>query len=146
MRKTSSGSGLVLYIPGRFPGLNEVTDANRRNRYAGATQKRAATLAVQHAAAGCPRLGGRYVWMFTWFCTDKRRDPDNIASACKFVFDGLQAAGVLDNDGWAQVAEIHHRFELAEAAGVAVCATEVCPPLVREYRRSLGNSLNFHKF
>lgn len=123
--KVQNTSVFVLFIPGRFPGLNEVTAANRRNRYAGARQKRAMTAAVVQAARDCPRLSGRYVWTFTWHCTDKRRDPDNIASACKFVFDGLQAAGVLDNDGWAQVAEIRHRFELAEDEGVAVCATEV---------------------
>ena len=112
-----------ILIPGEFPGLNEVTAANRTNRYAGAAQKRRATDAVAmyvKAHRLRPLFPQRYNWRFTWYCADRRRDPDNIASACKFVFDGLQKAGVLDNDGWSQVGEICHRFVVDAEPGVLV--------------------------
>ena len=112
-----------ILIPGEFPGLNEVTAANRTNRFAGATQKRRATETVAQYLEACrikPLLARRYSWRFTWYCTDRRRDPDNISSACKFVFDGLQKAGVLDNDGWSQVGEISHRFFIDQQPGVLV--------------------------
>jgi len=112
-----------ILIPGEFPGLNEVTAANRSNRYAGASQKRRSTDAVAmyvKAHRLRPLFQRRYRWRFIWYCTDRRRDPDNIASACKFVFDGLQKAGILDNDGWQQVGEICHRFVVDITPGVLV--------------------------
>lgn len=39
---------------------------------------------------------------------DTRRDPDGVcAGAAKLILDCLQEAGVLENDGWAQVASLH---------------------------------------
>ena len=50
----------------------------------------------------------------TWYCKDKRRDPDNVAAAVKFIWDGLVAAGVIENDGWTQNAGWTNRFEVDE--------------------------------
>ena len=38
-----------------------------------------------------------------WFCKDRRKDPDNIASYVKFIFDAMVSYGTLENDGWNQV-------------------------------------------
>ena len=122
-----SEAAFSMLIPGEFPGLNEVTAANRANRYAGAKQKRRSTDSVAmyiKARRVKPLLARRYSWRFTWYCSDRRRDPDNIASACKFVFDGLQKAGILENDGWSQVGEIHHRFVVDIEPGVLVEAID----------------------
>ena len=111
-----------LWIPGRLPGLNAVIDANRCNIYKGATLKKRADEAVRVAvreAGNFTPLDGCYHWRFTWRCENQRRDPDNIASACKFVFDGLQHTGIITNDGWATVRSIEHRFE-CDAPGVLV--------------------------
>lgn len=49
---------------------------------------------------------------FKWFCKDRRRDPDNIASNAKFVFDALVKSGRLESDGWKFVANISHEFHV----------------------------------
>ncbi len=106
----------TLWIPGRLPGLNEVIETNRSNRYQGATLKKNATMLVQVVSReGFTALVcGSYHWRFTWYEKDRRRDPDNIASAAKFIFDGLQHRGVITNDGWGTVASIYHAFEIGE--------------------------------
>ena len=40
---------------------------------------------------------------YVWVEPNRNRDKDNVAFAKKFVQDGLVKAGVLVNDGWAQV-------------------------------------------
>ena len=35
---------------------------------------------------------------FIWYEKTKRRDPDNVASAKKFILDALQKQGILPND------------------------------------------------
>jgi len=114
-----------IFIPGELPGLNKVIDANRTNRYRGASVKRRTTDSVMMillAQRVIPLPDVTHIWEFTWTCRDRRRDPDNIASAVKFVFDGMIAAGVIRNDGWKQVAEIHHLFEVGPDVGVRVQA------------------------
>jgi len=103
---------ITFFLEGRLDGLNSVVDANRRNRYAGAKLKAEATnsIAWQIKTFSLPHLTDPHHYTFTWHEKDKRRDPDNVASACKFIFDGLIAAGVIDNDGWGQVAGITHKF------------------------------------
>lgn len=115
----------TLWIPYKFPSLNEVIDQNRRNKHLGAVMKRNLTLVVKtYAQEKFTALNdGPYRWRFTWYEENRTRDPDNIASACKFVFDGLQAAGVIPGDGWRVVGEIHHAFEIGEP-GVLVEAFE----------------------
>ena len=112
---------LSVFFTGRLPGLNEVTAANRRNRYAGAKQKARVedALVAQLPAARATVPAGCH-WRFTWYEADRRRDPDNIASATKFIFDALQAAGVLPNDNWHYVTALEHRFIVAAPVGVLV--------------------------
>lgn len=35
---------------------------------------------------------------FTWIIPNKKKDPDNIAFAKKFIFDGMMEAGFIEND------------------------------------------------
>lgn len=42
-------------------------------------------------------------FIFHWYSKDKNIDPDNICHAMKYIFDGLQHAKVIYNDGWKQV-------------------------------------------
>lgn len=41
-----------------------------------------------------------------------RRDPDNIAAAVKFIWDGLVEAGVIPNDGWKENGGWSNHFEV----------------------------------
>ena len=49
---------------------------------------------------------------FHWYLPNKKKDPDNIARAKKFILDGLQVAGFLKNDGWAQIAGFRDSFHI----------------------------------
>ena len=40
---------------------------------------------------------------YTWFCKDKRKNPDNISVGRKFVLDALVKAKIIPNDGWNEV-------------------------------------------
>ncbi|MNC77913.1 Endodeoxyribonuclease RusA [compost metagenome] len=48
----------------------------------------------------------------TWYCDTMRQDKDNISAGVKFILDGLQAAGVIKNDGWKQIGRIEHDFAI----------------------------------
>ena len=83
---------------GRFPSLNEYIDAERTNRFKAAAMKRKYTDAVVEAANNMPAFLDPVHVTFNWYERDKRRDPDNVAFAKKFIFDGLVKAGVIKND------------------------------------------------
>jgi hypothetical protein len=51
-------------------------------------------------------------YVITWYCKNMRQDKDNIMAGQKFIFDGLMAAKKLQNDGWKQVRDVTHKFEV----------------------------------
>lgn len=86
---------------------NEYIGALDRSRHAGAALKKTAQRTVELCATtqlrGFRPVGP--VWMkYTWYERNKRRDKDNVSSfGRKVIQDGLVKAGVLKNDGWAQI-------------------------------------------
>ena len=61
---------------------------------------------------------------------NKKRDPSNVfASATKFIEDGLQAAGVIENDGWDQVLGIRSYVHLDRESTGAVMLVMSNEPL-----------------
>jgi Holliday junction resolvase RusA-like endonuclease len=107
---------MKLTIPGRLPGLNEITDAARGNRYASAKMKKEYTELVAWCAkaARLPRME-KIDLAITWYEPNKRRDKDNIMAGQKFIWDGLVQAGVIENDGWKQIGDILHFFAVDKA-------------------------------
>lgn len=103
MHKESMSRQFFL-IPERLPGLNEVINANRRNRYVGAgLKKKTDELISWHIRAAMAAGNLRPVRFpcrisFTWEECTARRDCDNIAFAKKFILDALQECGILPND------------------------------------------------
>lgn len=101
-------------IPGPLPGLNDYIDANRANRNKGANLKRSAQNIVILCAK--KQLRGFHpkgpVWMtYTWYERNRKRDKDNISSGGrKVIQDSLVKAGVLKNDGWADIEGFSDRF------------------------------------
>jgi len=57
---------------------------------------------------------------FIWIESNKRRDPDNVAFAKKFILDAAQKAGLIENDGHKQIAGFTDRFEFGGQCGVVV--------------------------
>ena len=103
-----------LIVPGPLPGLNEYIDAERRHRQQGAALKRQAqtvvTAAILRQLHGV-RFKGPVVMRYLWVERDRRRDKDNVSSfGRKVIQDALVRAGVLHNDGWADIDGFSDRF------------------------------------
>lgn len=83
----------------RFPTLNEYIDCERGSTIAAAAMKKKCTEQVkeQCVAQQIKPVNGKVDLLFEWH-SSTRHDPDNVAFAKKFILDGLQAAGVLEND------------------------------------------------
>ena len=87
-----------------MPGFNEIIKAAKQGR--GKYQpyndiKRKNTELVSWVSKKIPKKKKIFLDI-TWIEKDRRRDPDNIAAAVKFIWDGLVEAGVIENDGWKQ--------------------------------------------
>ena len=104
---------MEIILPGTFTTLNEYIAANNRNRHISAKIKRDET---ERVILGCYNLKGvkpsEYPLnvTFSWYCTNRKSDPDNIAFAKKFILDGLVEAGMLENDGWKQINSLKDVF------------------------------------
>ena len=56
---------------------------------------------------------------FRWISTKSdRRDPDNIASACKYILDSMQQVGKLKNDSRKYITGLYHDFEIGSEYAV----------------------------
>lgn len=59
-------------------------------------------------------IDGPFATVFTWYAKNRRQDPDNIASAVKYLFDAAQDCGLLANDSWKYTAGgFMHRFRVS---------------------------------
>lgn len=99
-----------LIIKGRLDGLNEVINANRTNKYKGneikkANERRVIIYARHQKLKPIKNYPVKVI--INWYEKDKRRDWDNVLSGKKFIFDGLQKAGVLAGDGQKYICKIH---------------------------------------
>lgn len=105
-----------IVIPLPLMSLNEYTNKQRINRYAGANAKKQSTGICQVHVKSAMNKGVKFEppfrLKFTWYCKDKRQDPDNIAFQKKFVLDGMVKAGFIENDGWQQVLGFEDYFQV----------------------------------
>jgi len=91
--------------------LNSYIRAERANKYYSAKIKKEQTEMVGWIAKGLKLTPPLHI-TFNWFCKNKRKDPDNIAFAKKFILDGLVMVGVLTNDGWGEIAGFTDVFKV----------------------------------
>lgn len=55
-----------------------------------------------------------FATIFTWFAPSRRADPDNIASATKYVLDAAQKVGLIKQDSWRYTSGgFMHRFRVS---------------------------------
>jgi len=108
---------MEIIIPGEFTNLNKYTAAQRANRYLGAKIKKEETERVMWI---CKKYrynkisNHRHCLGFTWYCKDRRTDPDNIAFAKKFILDGLVESGILEDDGWKNIRRFEDHFKISK--------------------------------
>lgn len=90
-----------MVIPGELPGLNQILNVSKSHWAKYHKLKKQYTTLVAILARTClkPCFSSVHIDIH-WFCRNKKRDPDNICSAKKFLLDGLVAAGILADDGW----------------------------------------------
>ena len=103
-----------LIISGRLAGMNEYTEQNRRNKYAGASMKAKEQAKVEwtiRQQIKVKKLNPPVNLAYTYYEPNKRRDKDNISAfAHKVVQDALTATGLLENDGWAEIGSFQDDF------------------------------------
>lgn len=100
-------------IRGTLPGLNELIEAERRNRFIGANLKKQYEAVVMRAARslGNVEFEEPVYMVYHWYEKDRRRDKDNIcAFGRKVIQDALVKARFLRNDGWKNIAGFEDRF------------------------------------
>ena len=77
-------------IDKRLIGLNEYTNKNRHNKYAGAKQKKDEQEYIKMCIKqqlGNLKIEKTVIGHFTWVEENKRRDLDNVCFAKKFILD-----------------------------------------------------------
>lgn len=109
-----------IFIPLRFPGLNEYIDAERSNRHIAAKMKKEFTAAAALYLRSAPHSTAPVDVYFTWYEKTRRRDKDNVAFAKKFILDGMQAAGILPKDDNRYINSLHDAFVYGGKSGVLV--------------------------
>lgn len=107
---------IVIPLKG-IPTLNEHDNANRGNRYGGATMKKKATSLCATYVKKAMNEGFEVEKQpmdlrFDWYLKNRRKDKDNVSFAKKYIFDGMINAGLLENDGWKQVGDWAETFEV----------------------------------
>lgn len=96
----------MITIPtNEIPTLNQHDNANRANRFSGASMKKKATgICSRHVkkamAEGFELISDKPMFHLTWYAKDRRTDKDNISFADKYIYDGMVDAGLLENDGY----------------------------------------------
>lgn len=100
----------IFTISGRLPGLNEVINASRHNRFVGAAQKAKVTqdCAYEMYCKKVPKFLKPVVIGFKWVEPNGRRDRDNVQSGAKFILDAMQIVGVIKNDSRKYVKDVKH--------------------------------------
>jgi hypothetical protein len=103
-----------LWIPGKFPTLNEVLDARTRFSRVESDKKRwneytAIKRGWEHHIGWLVRAQHlepvkSAFFTYVFFEENKRRNPSNVvAVGIKIIEDALQKAGIIKNDGWSEV-------------------------------------------
>lgn len=122
----------VIWIPEKFPSLNEYITAERRNRFLGAKMKKEWTELVVATINVTPNIKAmiKDLANHTGFPTsikfivheqNSRRDIDNVsAMVAKFSLDGLVKSGVLPDDSQKYINRIEFEFIIDGKNGVEI--------------------------
>jgi hypothetical protein len=110
--KTSS-KPLVVHtceVQGKFPDLNDILDAAKSHYQVYRKMKRDAQIQASWFMHRLPEIKRPVKIYFIWNEADRRRDPDNITAAQKFLLDELVRLKKIPNDTSKWVKGIYHDF------------------------------------
>lgn len=120
----------MFTIRGRLPGLNDLIDADRRDKRAGnrlkSTTQGMIRMYIYHDLQRL-KIEKPVKIHYTFYEPNRKRDLDNISGfAHKVIQDSLVAAGVLKNDGWSNIIGFSDEFRVdAENPRIEVVIEEV---------------------
>ena len=122
---------ITFFLDFPLPTLNEMIRTARGNKYAAAAQKKKYTgLVATEIMVQTERPHFDAISLdITWIETKKKRDPDNVFAAVKFILDGIVAAGIIKDDDRDHVASITNRIAVSDSRGAAVMVSSVPKPL-----------------
>lgn len=107
-----------------LPGLNEMINVARTNRYASAKQKKTNTkkvekeLIAQYCIPETPMTSISINCI--WTESGRARDPDNIRVGIKYILDAMVNTGVLKDDSMKHVKFIGDTFQKGDKRTVQV--------------------------
>lgn len=100
-----------LIIQGKLANLNDLISVMNHNRFAGANVKKKNQMVVSRQLQNdIYKFPKDSMWYFVWHESSKKRDPDNVASAHKYVLDAMQEVGYIPNDNCTYVNQLHDYF------------------------------------
>lgn len=117
MKKQRREYAIKLVIKGRLPGLNDLINAERTNKYSAAKLKRDAEDLVLYSAKSSRlrKIQTPVVMHYTWIEPNRKRDKDNISSfGRKVIQDALVKGKYLSGDGWNYIEGFSDSFEVGE--------------------------------
>lgn len=98
------------------PTLNEIIGVARRNKFASAQLKRKWHERIGWLAKKMEPIKGKTYVECVWFVKNRRRDPDNICAATKYIWDTLVELGKLEDDSLFVIqSPVLHHFVIAPA-------------------------------
>lgn len=107
-----------------LPGLNEIIQVARSNRYASAKQKKKYThmVEVELLSQGCiPEKPFMMIDIeFTWIESGRARDPDNIRAGAKYVLDSMVNQGIIPDDSMKYVKILADKFQKGKERSVNI--------------------------
>jgi hypothetical protein len=103
---------MEVTIIGELTDLNTYIQTERSNKFAAAQIKKDMTDICTLYAKQLKPIKSKVKLIFTWYCRNQKKDPDNIAFAKKFILDGFVKAKIIENDGWKQIAGFEDYFEI----------------------------------
>lgn len=115
----------MFFYPELLPGMNEVISLVNRKWYKSKKKQYESRLGLIARASGVKPMESAH-FAFIFWEKHRQRDPDNITGgARKILFDALQGAGILENDGWKQVLSIQSGWDVdKDKPGISVYMSE----------------------
>ncbi len=101
-----------VIIPGEFPALNKIINKSKQHWAAYSQMKKEYTNKAAYIMNRLPKFNNKIDLTFYWYCKNRRKDKDNIIAGQKFIIDGLVKAGKIKNDGWKEIGDLIHKFEV----------------------------------
>ena len=103
---------MIVKIDYKFTTLNEYINAERTNKYIAAKIKKGETEVARLHFLRKKKIKKLVDINFIWHLPNKKKDPDGVAFAKKFILDGMVKAAVLENDNLKWIKSFKDEFEI----------------------------------